>query len=84
MTHTLLFHWWDRTCNTNMSIASCIRPTACLAITPVLNTALQLSGTEEALKRKHIMEGVDLFRFDAGALYAIPIIVFGFNCHASE
>lgn len=24
-----------------------------------------------------------LFRWDFGALFAIPIIVFGFNCHAN-
>jgi len=27
--------------------------------------------------------GVELFHFDLNALYAIPIIVFGFNCHAN-
>ncbi len=28
-------------------------------------------------------EGVHLFKFDFQALFAIPIIVFGFNCHAN-
>ena len=28
-------------------------------------------------------EGVELIRLDFGALFAIPIVVFGFNCHAN-
>ena len=28
-------------------------------------------------------EDILLFRWDFGALFAIPIIVFGFNCHAN-
>lgn len=31
----------------------------------------------------HYHTGVDLFQFNLKALYAIPIVVFGFNCHAN-
>uniref|UniRef100_A0A7S0RPD5 Amino acid transporter transmembrane domain-containing protein n=1 Tax=Chlamydomonas leiostraca TaxID=1034604 RepID=A0A7S0RPD5_9CHLO len=44
---------------------------------------IMVSGVRAALQRGSVLEGVELFRFDAGALYAIPIIVFGFNCHAN-
>jgi hypothetical protein len=42
---------------------------------------LQLSQAVKA--RKDPWEGVDLIRFDYGALFAVPIVVFGFNCHAN-
>jgi len=29
------------------------------------------------------MDGVDWIKLDFGALYALPIVVFGFNCHAN-
>ena len=29
-------------------------------------------------------EGVELIKFDFGALFALPIVVFGFNCHANS
>ncbi len=29
------------------------------------------------------LDGVELIRFDFGALFALPIVVFGFNCHAN-
>ncbi len=29
------------------------------------------------------LQGVDLVRWDMSALYALPIVVFGFNCHAN-
>ena len=34
-------------------------------------------------RKEGVFDGVELFRWDFGALFAIPIIVFGFNCHAN-
>ena len=34
-------------------------------------------------KREERFEDIALFHWDVGALFAIPIIVFGFNCHAN-
>lgn len=47
-------------------------------------SCVQVLGIQMSLERKHIMDGVDLFRFDQGFLFAVPIVVFGFNCHASK
>lgn len=33
--------------------------------------------------RKQPFADISLFHWDVGALFAIPIIVFGFNCHAN-
>lgn len=35
-----------------------------------------------ALERPELMEGVKLFNIGYHTLFAIPIVVFGFNCHA--
>lgn len=35
-----------------------------------------------ALQRPDLMAGVRLFEMDYDSLFAIPIVVFGFNCHA--
>uniref|UniRef100_A0A7S3VGS3 Amino acid transporter transmembrane domain-containing protein n=1 Tax=Dunaliella tertiolecta TaxID=3047 RepID=A0A7S3VGS3_DUNTE len=40
-------------------------------------------GGKVATERHDFMEGVELFHFNIKALYAIPIVVFGFNCHAN-
>lgn len=40
-------------------------------------------GFQVALEREHLLEGVSLFRFDRLTLHAIPIVVFGFNCHST-
>ncbi len=34
-------------------------------------------------RKEGVFDGVELFKWDFGALFAIPIIVFGFNCHAN-
>lgn len=34
-------------------------------------------------QREKRFEAIALFHWDVGALFAIPIIVFGFNCHAN-
>lgn len=39
---------------------------------------MQVSST----RQPHIPH-VQLFKFDFGVLYAVPIIVFGFSCHAN-
>ncbi|KAG2435521.1 hypothetical protein HYH02_011815 [Chlamydomonas schloesseri] len=39
-------------------------------------------GMQIALQRPDLMTGVELFRADYDSLFAIPIVVFGFNCHA--
>ena len=36
---------------------------------------------QAALHREPHLAGVVLFKVDVSALYAVPIIVFGFNCH---
>ena len=33
--------------------------------------------------RESPFEDIKLFRWEFGALFALPIIVFGFNCHAN-
>ena len=44
----------------------------------------QRPGAQIVTTRKEgIFDGVELFKWDFGALFAIPIIVFGFNCHAN-
>lgn len=35
------------------------------------------------LSRAEPWENVSLFHVDIKALYALPIVVFGFNCHAN-
>ncbi len=40
-------------------------------------------GLQAVKLREDPWEGVDLIRFDYGALFAVPIVVFGFNCHAN-
>ncbi|PNW81882.1 hypothetical protein CHLRE_06g264450v5 [Chlamydomonas reinhardtii] len=39
-------------------------------------------GMQIALQRPDLMAGVRLFEMDYDSLFAIPIVVFGFNCHA--
>jgi amino acid permease len=40
--------------------------------------------SERSGERKSPWEGVELIKFDFGALFALPIVVFGFNCHANS
>mmetsp|Transcript_11114 Transcript_11114/g.19381 ORF Transcript_11114/g.19381 Transcript_11114/m.19381 type:complete len:510 (-) Transcript_11114:222-1751(-) len=40
-------------------------------------------GAVEARKRSHPLEGVALFHWSGSALFALPIVVFGFNSHAN-
>lgn len=42
-----------------------------------------VGAPQVALEREHLLEGVSLFRFDRLTLHAIPIVVFGFNCHST-
>lgn len=41
-----------------------------------------IRGTEIVVERGEISE-VKLFNWSFEALFAIPIVVFGFNCHAN-
>ncbi|PNH08390.1 putative sodium-coupled neutral amino acid transporter 7 [Tetrabaena socialis] len=40
-------------------------------------------GMQIALSRPRLMEGVKLFEVNYDSLFAIPIVVFGFNCHST-
>jgi len=48
----------------------------------VLRNCIGIMGAREAAGRS-AWEGVELIRLDWGALFALPIVVFGFNCHAN-
>lgn len=45
--------------------------------------AIVVRGSIISSRRSHPFEAIALFHWDVGALFAIPIIVFGFNCHAN-
>ena len=45
--------------------------------------AIVVRASHIAAERAAPFEDIALFRWDFGALFAIPIIVFGFNCHAN-
>ena len=45
--------------------------------------AIVVRASQITAQRGAPFEDIALFRWDFGALFAIPIIVFGFNCHAN-
>ena len=42
-----------------------------------------VQGATRVRARVPHMAGVELFKFDSGVLLAIPIFVFGFQCHVN-
>ncbi|KAF6255255.1 transmembrane amino acid transporter protein-domain-containing protein [Scenedesmus sp. NREL 46B-D3] len=55
------------------------------AVVGFLYTAAAVSarGVQAAAARPDPMAGISLFHFDLRSLYAVSIVVFGFNCHAN-
>ncbi|EFJ53128.1 hypothetical protein VOLCADRAFT_127346 [Volvox carteri f. nagariensis] len=49
---------------------------------PCIMSILLGTSPQVALERPKLMEGVKLFNIGYQTLFAIPIVVFGFNCHA--
>ncbi|KIY99600.1 AAAP family transporter: amino acid [Monoraphidium neglectum] len=45
--------------------------------------AVSVRGFQAVAARPDPWAGISLIKLDAGALYALPLVIFGYNCHAN-